>query len=411
MNELYLTREEELNLLGNWITGQHREDLALFDESLFTFKNLYRLAVEGTEKSFLELYIEKKLGDVGISEMQKAIDGGYEKATSALINSVYLETKATALTLQRKALAEELKTPGADVSAITSKLLQIQAAIERREVKPAAVNLADNFIRLLDEEASAKAMKYGRGFENLTKRAGAIRRGRLIVLAARPATGKSAAALQIGYNVASTGAKVLFFPLEMTTQETLERLLLQQQIVDSQLSLKAPTNAEKAAIVSFLNDVESEGRFLIYEGVNNLETIEQTIKEQRPDLVIIDQLTQVRTTARTKDIRERYIQVTADLKAAAIEYDTAILLLTQLNRAATDQRQPTLENLHESDATGQNADVVLLMSKEDPNERVPEFARRQEITIHVVKNRGGASGFKIHELFNGERYTFNSISN
>ena len=212
------------------------------------------------------------------------------------------------------------------MAAITAKLLRIQAVIDQREVKPAAANLSANFIKKLDEEASAKAMKYGRGFENLTKRAGAIRRGRLIVLAARPAVGKSAAALQIGYNVASTGAKVLFFPLEMTTQETLERLLLQQQIVDSQTALKAPTEAEKEDIKYFLDDVESKGNFLIYEGVNDLETIEQTIKEQQPDLVIIDQLTQVRTSARTKDIRERYIQVTADLKAAAIEYDTAILL-------------------------------------------------------------------------------------
>lgn len=403
MKDLYLTRETELTLLGNWIAGKHREDLAIFEPQLFFLNNLYKAAVEGS-KTIVQLYSENKLDGASITEIMSAVYNDMPTAT-------YLEAKAEALMIQRDALAEDLKRPGADMAAITAKLLRIQAVIDQREVKPAAANLSANFIKKLDEEASAKAMKYGRGFENLTKRAGAIRRGRLIVLAARPAVGKSAAALQIGYNVASTGAKVLFFPLEMTTQETLERLLLQQQIVDSQTALKAPTEEEKEDIKYFLDDVESKGNFLIYEGVNDLETIEQTIKEQQPDLVIIDQLTQVRTSARTKDIRERYIQVTADLKAAAIEYDTAILLLTQLNRAATDRNAPTLENLHESDATGQNADVVLLMSKEDPNERVPEFARRQEITIHVVKNRGGASGFKIHELFNGERYIFNSISN
>lgn len=403
MNDLYLTRETELTLLGNWIAGKHREDLAIFEPQLFFLKNLYKAAVDGSE-TIMQLYSENKMDGVSITEIMSAVYNDMPTAT-------YLEAKAEALMIQRDALAEDLKRPGADMAAITAKLLRIQAVIDQREVKPAAANLSANFIKKLDEEASAKAMKYGRGFENLTKRAGAIRRGRLIVLAARPAVGKSAAALQIGYNVASTGAKVLFFPLEMTTQETLERLLLQQQIVDSQTALKAPTEEEKEDIKYFLDDVESKGNFLIYEGVNDLETIEQTIKEQQPDLVIIDQLTQVRTSARTKDIRERYIQVTADLKAAAIEYDTAILLLTQLNRAATDKSAPTLENLHESDATGQNADVVLLMSKEDPNERVPEFARRQEITIHVVKNRGGASGFKIHEIFNGERYIFNSISN
>ena len=253
-------------------------------------------------------------------------------------------------------------------------------------------------------------MRYGRGFEQLTKRAGAIRRGRLIVLAARPATGKSAAALQIAYNIAEKGNKVLFFPLEMTTQETLERLVLQQQIVDNQASLKAPTAEELNNIKAFLNDVEQSGNFQIYEGVNQLEAIRQTIKEQRPDFVVIDQLTQVRPAHRTKDVRERYIEVTADLKAAAMEYQTAILLLTQLNRAATDRSTPTLENLHESDATGQNADVVLLMQKKEPDDKKPEFAKREEITIHVVKNRGGRDGFKITEVFNGERYTFSGVS-
>ena len=403
MSNLYLTRESELTILGNWLEGKHREDITLFEPKLFVLRNLYRAAVDGSE-TILQLYSADKMDGVSITEILSAVH-------SSMPTADYLEAKAAALALQREQLAEDLKEPGANVSEITDKLLKVQAAIDRREVKPAAADLAANFIMALEDEASAKAMRYGRGFEQLTKRAGAIRRGRLIVLAARPATGKSAAALQIGFNIACTGAKVLFFPLEMTTQETLERLLLQQQIIDSQTSLKAPTDDEKAYIVEFLDKVEKAGNFLIYEGVNNLETIEQTIKEQRPDLVIIDQLTQVRTTGRTKDIRERYVEVTADLKAAAIEYDTAILLLTQLNRAATDRNAPTLENLHESDATGQNADIVLLMSKEDPDESKPAFARHEEVTIHVVKNRGGASGFRIREVFNGERYTFSGVSN
>lgn len=401
-SDFYLDRTSELTLLANWIEGKNRDDLALFEQTLFMFPNLYRAAVDGS-KTAVQLYTEKKTDGVTITELMTAAHGNFPTAD-------YLESKAMALLVQRNKLAENIKQPGADVAVITAKLLQIQAAIDKREVKPAAANLSDNFIKQLEEKASAKTMRYGRGFENLTKRAGAIRRGQLIVLAARPATGKSAAALQIGYNVAEKGNKVLFFPLEMTTQETLERLILQQQIVDSQTSLNAPTAEELNSIKSFLDDVEASDKFNIYEGVNQLETITQTIKEQRPDLVIIDQLTQVRTSHRTKDIRERYIQVTADLKAAAIQYQTAILLLTQLNRAATDKSAPTLENLHESDATGQNADVVLLMTKEEADSRTPDFARSDKITIHVVKNRGGRDGFRIGEVFNGERYTFSGIS-
>lgn len=408
MNELYLTRETELNILGNWLQGRHCEDIALLEPTLFAdHKALYAAAVEGS-KTLLQLFTEAKNDGVAISDMLKISNPGGD--IGVLANIDYMQAKAEALTCQRNRLVRALSDPAADIPSITSKLLKTQAVIDQREVKPAAANLSANFMKQLEEELAAKTMKYGRGFEQLTKRAGSIKRGQLIVLGARPATGKSAAALQIGYNIASKGAKVLFFPLEMTTQETLARLILQQQIVGGQTELKAPTDKEKQDISSFLDQVEAAGNFLIYEGVNNLETIIQTIKEQQPDFVVIDQLTQVRTATKTKDIRERYIEVTADLKAAAMEHNTAILLLSQLNRAATDRSAPTLENLHESDATGQNADIVLLMVKKEPDEKTPDFARSDRIIIHVVKNRGGASGFRIETIFNGDRYTFSPVS-
>ena len=302
-----------------------------------------------------------------------------------------------------------LSLAGADVPEISAQLLKVQSLIDERDIKPADANLSDQFLKTLEEENAAGSIRYGRGFETLTKKAGAMQRGQLIVLAARPATGKSAAALQIGYNAAEKGNKVLFFPLEMTTQETLERLILQQQVIDSRTSLKAATAEEKENIKAYLDDVEAAGNFLIYEGENNLESIEQIIREQRPDLVVIDQLTQVRMTKRTKDIRERYVEITALLKHIAIEYKTAILLLTQLNREAEKHSAPTLENLHESDATGQNADVVLLLSKKEDESR-PDFARRIEITIHVVKNRNGEAGLRIAQVFDGGRFTFCNVS-
>jgi replicative DNA helicase len=396
----YLTRETELTLLGNWIHGRHREDIGIFDKDMFSFRDLYKAAVDGT-KTLTQLYAEDQMDDASITEIMAATFTDFPRAS-------YLEAKAYALTAQRDSLASLISSPGADVQKITEQLLQIQAIIDQREAQPAATHLSENFIKEIDEEAAATKMKFGRGFKNLNRRVGGIRRGNVIVLAARPATGKSAAALQIGYNIASEGAKVLFFPLEMTTQETLERLILQEEIVDGQLALKAPNDNEKADIIRFLDGVEEEGKFLIYEGVNQLETIRQTIKEQQPDLVIIDQLTQVRISKRTKDIRERYVEATAEMKAMAMELNTAILVLTQLNREGV-KGKPTLENLHESDATGQNADVVLIMTKQEENEKVPEAARSDEIVIDIVKNRQGESGRYVKQKFYGNKFRFYDV--
>ena len=408
-NTTFLGRTEQLNILGNWIHGRHREDIPILDERLFwDFKNLYAAAVKG-DKTIPQLIAENKNDGVTYTDVLKAMDPG-GLGTTIFENAEYIDAKATALIYQRDILINQLHQPGADVPGVTAQLLKVQEIIDSRDIKPAAANLSAAFLKALEDDSKAGRIRYGHGFENLDKRAGSMQRGQLIVLAARPATGKSAAALQIGFNAASKGNKVLFFPLEMTVKESLERLILQQQIVESREALRAPTDAEKSDIKTFLDQVESDGKFLLYEGVNNLESIEQIIKEQRPDLVIIDQLTQVRTAKRSKDIRERYVEITADLKHIAIEYKTAVLLLTQLNRAAADQNRPTLENLHESDATGQNADVVLLMQRKDQDNNRPDFARHDEITIHIVKNRGGESGRQIPQVFDGSRFTFSNVS-
>ena len=402
----YFDRTSELVILGNWLNGKHKEDIALIDEKLFEYRELYKAAKDGS-KTFIQLMAEGKTDGVKLSDIISATDpsgiGG------ALAEATYQDARAAALLMQRDTLINELSDQGADIPATTSKLLQTQAAIDKREVKPAAANLADNLLKEIDNESNAAKIKFGRGFENLDKIIGSMQRGQLVVLAARPATGKSAAALQIAFNVYNKGAKVLFFPLEMTTTETLKRLVVQQEVIESQTALKAPRENEKEDIKIFLDEIEKTGDLLFYEGVNDLETIEQTIKEQRPNFVVIDQLTQVRTARRTKDIRERYVEVTAELKHIALEYQTTILLLTQLNRDAADKR-PTLENLHESDATGQNADIVLLMQKKDADDiKAPGTPLLDNIDIYIVKNRGGASDRKVPHKFSGEKFRFYSV--
>lgn len=411
-HDCFLDQASELNILGNWFKDRHREDVALLDIQIFNCKNLYKGVLSG--KEWTQLMAENKTDGVTLTELISATDpdglGG-----GILTESAYQDARANALLCQRQLLIGRLSDPATDIPKATAELLKIQAAIDSREVKPAASDLADNFLKAIEKDNKAGRVKFGRGFEDLDRRTGSMQRGQLVVLAARPGTGKSAAALQIAFSAANRGEKVLFFPLEMTTQETLERLILQRQVVESQTALRALTADEKENIITFLNWLESSGNFLIYEGVNNLETIEQTIKEQAPDLVVIDQLTQVRTARKTKDIRERYAEVTAELKHAAIEYKTAILLLTQLNRAATDQGQPTLENLHESDSTGQNADIVLLMARQTEDDEKRPSSRREkkleELKIYIVKNRGGESGKTVFVTFNGSIFTFNGTEN
>ena len=402
MSNRRIDRETQLILLANWIEGRHREDFILFDEALFNYRDLYQAAKNG-DKSLMELVAAGKSDGLRFSEIYFNIHiNGLSVGT--LEDPVYIDARIDALKTQREALKDDLIRYPEKMTETVDRLLDIQAILNNKEIRPAAANLADAFFREMEEQNAAKKMRLGKGFERLDRKLGSIRKGQLVVLAGRPATGKSAAALQIAYNIASTGAKVLFLPLEMTTQETLERLLIQQDIVENKAALIAMSEDEKIRTKEFLDGIENAGTFLIYEGVNNLEAIMQLIKEQRPDLVVIDQLTQVRTAKKTSDIRERYIEITAELKAAALKENTAILLLSQLNRLAADKKITKLEQLHESDATGQNADIAILIGTESDE----EGNRKNEVYLNIAKNRSGESGTKIRAIFLGHKYRFSN---
>lgn len=412
-NNYTLTDEDKLAMLGNWISGNHREDIKLIEGELFQrYGNMYRAAVEG-KKSLQQLFAEKRTDGVSLTDIMQSTS--LNGTGSDFFSKVrYDEAVAKAYRDTKEILIERLrKTNNEDSENVMRKITAVIAAIDRKDIREPANMLAAHFMENLEEEKERGVLKFGKGFEELDFKSGSMRRGQLIVLASRPAGGKSAAALQIAYNVYERGAKVLYFPLEMTTQETVERILLQNKKFNSLEEMKIASDKELVEACKFLDEIEREHNFLIYEGMNMLDDIQQIVREQKPDFLVVDQLTQVRPSNKTKDIREKYIQVTAEFKALAMKYGVAILLLTQLNRDAEIRQAPTIENLHESDATGQNADMVLIMfdKKEDEKKYNSGNVTNREKWIRIVKNRSGKSGESITEYFDGTRTRFESTIN
>lgn len=388
-------RNDEVVLLGAWHLNRNREDIHIFEKSMFNYRKLYEGIAEG--KSYTELLTSGQM-EIPYRELTEA--------PGLSIDPDYMEARTHALLDQRRAYTDELvKLNESDANVLIEKIQKLQAIIDAKEFKPKAEDLAENFLKEHERRRKEKNARYGFGFKHLDRKLGGINRGQLIVLAARPAEGKSAAALQIGFGVSEQKYKTLFLPLEMTTNETLERLLYQQQIIDNG-ALKAPTPEEESSVRDFLEELEKAGNFIIYEGLNELAGIRQVIQEERPYLVVIDQLTQVKTEQRAKDIRERYTEITSSLKEIAMSENVAILLLTQLNREATRTGRPDLENLHEADSTGQNADVVLILSKGEERERVGGWF---DAEVYIAKNRQGESGVTIKENFIGHEFRFTPV--
>lgn len=393
LDEMY-----QLSLLGHWVLNKHREDMQYFDVSLFdNYKNLYKGVCEGKQPS--QLLAEKQLDGVTVTDLMS-----FGTADKYDDYPMYQEAWAKALVVQRAIYAQKIgEANREDTTKLTERIRELTAVINGEEYKPIATNYKESFFKELDERADEKIAHYGKGFKFVDEFMEGIHRGQLTVLGARPRVGKSAMALQVARNVAEEGYKVLFIPLEMTVNENIQRILLNTQLVDQE-ELRTGS-IDRESVGAYLDELEKNLKFC--ESMNSLEGIEKVIKAEKPYLVVIDQLSQITIKGSHKDNREKYIIITRALKRIAMEQKVAILLLSQLNRASTDKNKPSLESLHESDSTGQDADNVLLLYT--PHDEEDTDSPERETFLRIAKQRNGISGKDIPLMYRGERFTFSPV--
>lgn len=393
----------QVTILGTWAQGRHREDISDLEPGIFTFKKLYKGAIEGKDPT--RLAVERQLEGVGSIQELFEITGTY---------GAYQDAMAQALSVQRIDYVERLERPGANTREITEKINTLDAVIRGEKYKPVAENLKEILFKDLDETENEDNPRYGNGLKYLDKFTGGIHRGQLTIIGARPRTGKTALGLQIATNVAEQGRKVLFIPLEMLIPENLKRILLYAQICEP------GEKVDREAASIYLDDLEQYLKFC--EGLNDLDGIERAIKAEKPDLVVIDQLSQLSIAGSHKDIREQLILITRNLKRIALEHKVPLIVLSQLNRdSVTGRGKPSLESLAESDSIGQDADNVFLLAEyeTDSSGRVVYNPDKQGLDIRdkplrsimliIAKQRNGISGKEIPLAFMGERFTFNQV--
>ena len=379
---MVLEERTQITLLGKWLTGSCREDINDLEADIFTYKKLHKAITAG--KSVGQLVAEKLTEGVTIKEL---LAYGTEYGA-------YAEALAQALSVQRMDYAERIASnTGGNIRELTEKINALDAVIRGEKYKPVAENLKGILFKDLDETEGEDNPQYG--IKYLDKFTGGIHRGQLTIIGARPRTGKTAIALQIAANVAEQGHKVLFIPLEMLIAENLKRILLYAQITEPGEQI----DREAAAV--YLDELEKTLKFC--EGLNSLDGIEKAIKAEKPELVIIDQLSQLTIGGYHKDTREMLVLLTRNLKRIALEYKTPLIVLSQLNRDSTNRNRPSLESLSESDSIGQDADNVFLLYEQEESDRDKPL---REINLLIAKQRNGVTGKEIPLMFQGDRFTF-----
>lgn len=239
---------------------------------------------------------------------------------------------------------------------------------------------------------------------------GGLQRSDLIILGARPSSGKTSLALNIARNAAiNQKACVAIFSLEMSRQDVVRRLLASEANVDCRNVRLGLYNEREERRIMEASGILSEAPIYIDDSPQ-LRIVEMRSKarrlhfERNVDLFIVDYLQLMRGEVRGDSRVQEVGEITRALKALAREMDAPVLAVSQLSRAIEQRmsHKPLLSDLRESGSIEQDADVVLFISRAELHFTEDEWKKDHDVEsdpyprgvadISVAKHRNGPIG-------------------
>lgn len=237
------------------------------------------------------------------------------------------------------------------------------------------------------------------GFADLDYKTSGLHNSDLVLIAARPAMGKSAFALNIA-TYAATKAKVpvAIFSLEMSKEQMANRILCSEAMVDSNKVRTGKIEDDDWGKLAAASGELSEAGIYIDDtpGISIMEIRAKCRKlklEKNIGLVVIDYLQLVQGSGKRGGSREQEIsEISRSLKILAKEINVPVIALSQLSRAPEQRpdHRPMLSDLRESGAIEQDADIVIFLYRDDYYNEESEKKNIAEVIIS--KHRGGSTG-------------------
>ncbi len=394
--------EAEQSLLGSILfDNKILEDLpANFDSQYFfdpLHENIYKACISLTDNNRLAdpLTLKNYLND---SDLNKDVD----------IEKYLLDLREGVLSLRKaKFYAEEIKNcyirrsliriadeliyksinpkievnPNEEISETEEKLYNLA---EKDQVNSGPLDFKSvlaSTTNQINEAFTRKGKLSGvdTGFSGLNRQLGGLNKSDLIVLAGRPAMGKTALATNIGFNAAKSNNtdqndSILIFSLEMSAEQLAQRILAEQTTIDSQkLRIGDIDEKEFSKLVATQNDIYNLPLFIDDTPAISVSQIASRARRLKRKsglgLIIIDyiQLIQGSKVSEAQGRVHEVSSITRGLKSIAKELNVPILALSQLSRAVEqrEDKRPILADLRESGSIEQDADVVMFVYREE----------------------------------------------
>lgn len=255
------------------------------------------------------------------------------------------------------------------------------------------------------------------GFKQFDRLTAGLRGGELIILAARPAVGKTALALNMAVGAAKNKARVAVFSLEMGIEDLTQRILCSEAHINLQDVRSGRVKDESWESISIAMDKLSRLDIHIDDSPSlNITELRAKARRQFRDidgkenkgLIIVDYLQLMQPTRRNTENRQVEIaEISRGLKILAKDLNVPIIALSQLSRSVESRKgkRPQLSDLRESGAIEQDADIVMFLDRNtDPEAEGSEGRPPQgEAYLIIAKHRNGPTG-QINLAFR-ERYT------
>ena len=270
---------------------------------------------------------------------------------------------------------------------------------------------ASSLSELLDEvmknieDAEAGANGVPSGFSELDEMLNGLQPGEMLILAARPSMGKTAFALNIAEQMAVAGHGVGVFSLEMGKQQLVQRMLCARGRIDSQRMRRSMLREDDyKRLMSACADLQDAPIYI--DDTPGLSLLQLRSKARRMkdrhdiSAVVIDYLQLMSAGGRVESRQIEVSEISRGVKAMARELEVPVLCLSQLNRAA-EQREghrPRMSDLRESGSIEQDADVVMMLHREEyyhrgDTEWLAQNPDKQGVAeVIVAKQRNGPTG-------------------
>lgn len=301
--------------------------------------------------------------------------------------SVKRELISLASDIKKVTIEDELPSTEA-VDYVQNALYKITTDSASSELKDIYTITQDTLKHMEEMKKRGSAYLIGEttGFDSLDRKTTGFNAGDLVIIAARPAMGKTSFVLNTTLQNVENGAGVIFFSLEMPAEQLMMRLISAKTRIPLQNVRKGDLDDKQwSTVTRAFEDLNTKKLFVDDSGSVNINQLRARVRkiasntENNIKMVVIDYLQLMQGTG-NKDRHLEVSEISRGLKMLAREMNVPILALSQLNRGLENRpdKRPMLSDIRESGSIEQDADIIMFVYRDDVYKERDEKRKEKE---------------------------------